>query len=110
MGPNLQSYLFQGYISLNPILGEQKYTIHLLEMAKLIIEAGNVYFKLIIRYENKVLMILVFIFQHIPIFKQLLHFSSCHIFGTNLGFKTITRIHINQAFTKLRNKTRFFKR
>ena len=27
-------------------------TIHLLEMAKLIIEAGNVYYKLIIRYEK----------------------------------------------------------
>ena len=32
-------------------------------------------------------------------------------FGTYPGFETITRIHINvnfQAFTHLRNKTRFF--
>ena len=35
-GPNLQSYLFQAYISLNPIRVEQKYTKHLLKMAKTI--------------------------------------------------------------------------
>ena len=28
-GPNLQSYLFQAYISLNPSRVEQNYTIHL---------------------------------------------------------------------------------
>ena len=33
-GPNLQSYLFQAYISLNPSRVKQNYTIHLLEMAK----------------------------------------------------------------------------
>ena len=35
-GPNLQSYLFQVYISLNPSRVKQNYTIHLLEMAKTI--------------------------------------------------------------------------
>ena len=35
-GPNLQSYLFQAYISLNPNQVKQNYTIHLLEMAKTI--------------------------------------------------------------------------
>ena len=37
--------------------------------------------------------------------------SSCRDFGTYPGFETITGIHINvnfQAFTHLRNKTRFF--
>ena len=57
------------------------------------------------------MVILVFIFTHIPILKQLLQFSSCQVFGTYSGFGTITRIHINvnfQAFTHLRKKTRFF--
>ena len=52
-----------------------------------------------------------FIFEHIPILKQLPYFSSSRVFGTNPGFETITRIHINvnfQTFTHLRNKTRFF--
>jgi len=35
-GPNLQSYLFQAYISLNPIRVKQNCTIHLLKMAKTI--------------------------------------------------------------------------
>ena len=34
IGPNLQSYLFQTYISLNASQVEQNYTIHLLKMAK----------------------------------------------------------------------------
>jgi len=38
-------------------------------------------------------MILVFILEHIPILKQLQHFSSCYVFGTFLGFETITGIH-----------------
>ena len=33
-GPNLQSYVFQAYISLNPSRVELKYIIHLLKMAK----------------------------------------------------------------------------
>ena len=52
------------------------------------------------------LMILVSIFEHIPILKQLPHFSSCRVFGTYLGFETITRFQINvnfQAFTHVRN-------
>jgi len=75
-------------------------------------------------------MNLDFIFEHIPILKQLLDFSSCHnfetyilvlrqlldfsscrIFGTYPGFETITGIHINvnfQVFTHLWNKTRFY--
>ena len=51
-------------------------------------------------------MILVSIFEHIPILKQLPHFSSCRVFGTYLGFETITRFQINvnfQAFTHVRN-------
>ena len=35
-GQNLQSYLFQEYISLNPSRVEQNYTIYLLKMAKTI--------------------------------------------------------------------------
>ena len=35
-GPNLQSYLFQAYISWNPSRVKQNYTIHLLEMNKTI--------------------------------------------------------------------------
>ena len=31
--PNLQNYLFQAYISLNPSQVKQNYSIHLLEMA-----------------------------------------------------------------------------
>ena len=56
-------------------------------------------------------MILVFIFEHIPILKQSLDFSSCRVFETYPDFETITRIHINvnfQVFTHLRHKTRFF--
>ena len=56
-------------------------------------------------------MILYFIFEHIPILRQLADFSSCRVFGTYPGFKTITAIRINvnvYAFTHLRNKTRFF--
>ena len=34
---------------------------------------------------NKFLMILVLIFEHIPILKQLPHFSSCRVFGTYPG-------------------------
>ena len=33
-GPNLQSYLFQAYISLNSSKVQQNYTMHLLKMAK----------------------------------------------------------------------------
>ena len=33
-GPNLQSLLFQAFISLNPSRVEQNYTLHLKEMAK----------------------------------------------------------------------------
>ena len=57
------------------------------------------------------LMILDFIFEHIPILKQLLDFCSCRVFGTYPGFETITGIHINvnfQAFPHLRNKKRFY--
>ena len=43
-------------------------------------------------------MILVFIFEHIPILKQLPDFSSCRVFGTYPGFETITRIYINVNF------------
>jgi len=63
-------------------------------------------------------MILDFIFEHIPILKQLLEFISCRGFGTypgfetitgfqlksHPGFETITGIHINvnfQVFTHL---------
>ena len=56
-------------------------------------------------------MILVFIFENIPILKQLPHFISCRVFGTYSGFETINRIHINvnfQAFQHLSNETRFF--
>ena len=35
-GPNLQSYLFQEYISINPSRVKQNYTIHKKEMAKTI--------------------------------------------------------------------------
>ena len=59
-------------------------------------------FKLIIRRENQFLMILDFIFEHIPILKQLPDFSSCRVFGTYPGFATINGFHINvnfQAFT-----------
>ena len=35
-GPNLQDYLLQAYISLNPSRIEQKYTKHLLKIAKTI--------------------------------------------------------------------------
>ena len=56
-------------------------------------------------------MIIVFISEHISILKQLLHFSSCHVFEIYPGFETITRIHINvnvQVFMHLRSKTRYF--
>ena len=62
---------------------------------KLFIKTRNVNFKLIIRCENQFLMILAFIFEHIPIFKQLSHFSSCRVFETYPGFETITGTHIN---------------
>ena len=56
-------------------------------------------------------MNLDFIFEHIPILKQLPDLSSsCRVFGTYPGFETITGIHINvifQAFPHLRNKKRF---
>ena len=71
----------------------------------------NANFKLIIKCENEFLMILDFIFEHIPILKQLPDFSSCRDFGTYPGFETITGIHINVNFpvyTHLRNKARFF--
>ena len=45
------------------------------------------------------------------ILKLLLHFSSCRVIGTFPGFETITGIHIKvnfQAFSYLRNKTKFF--
>ena len=51
-GPNLQSYLFQEYISLNPRREEQNYTIYLKKWLKLYVETINVNFKLIIRCEN----------------------------------------------------------
>jgi len=35
-------------------------------------------------------MILDFIFEHIPISKQLPDFRSCRVFGTDPGFETIT--------------------
>ena len=60
--------------------------------------------------ENWFLMILDFIFEHIPILKQLPDFSSCCVFETYPGFETITGIHINvnfQVITHLRHKTRF---
>ena len=44
------------------------------------------------------LMKWVFIFEHIRILKQLPDFTSCRVFGTYLGFETITRIHINVNF------------
>jgi len=56
-------------------------------------------------------MILDFIFEHIPVLKQLPDFSSCRVFGTYPGFETITGIHITvnfQVFTHLRNRTRLF--
>ena len=47
-------------------------------------------------------MILDFIFEHIHILKQLPHFSLCRV------IETFTRIHNEvNAFTHLRNKTRF---
>jgi len=49
-GPNLQSYLFQDYISLNPKQLEQNYIIYLEK--NLYIETINVNFKLIIRCAN----------------------------------------------------------
>ena len=51
-GPNLQSYLFQAYISLNPSRVKQNYTIYFSKKAKLIIETRNVNFKLKIKYEH----------------------------------------------------------
>ena len=100
-------------------------------MLKVYIETINVNFKLTVRCENWFLMILDFIFEHIPILIHLPDFSSCCIFGTCPGFETITGfqlmsrfrnifctgyekntgIHINvnfQAFTHFRNKTRCF--
>ena len=56
-------------------------------------------------------MILVFIFENIPILKQLPHFISCRVFGTYSGFETINRIHINvnfQAFQHLSNLSKRF--
>ena len=56
-------------------------------------------------------MILAFIFEHIPILKQLPHFITCRVFEKYPRVETITRIHINvniKAFAHLRNKTRFF--
>ena len=44
-GPNLQSYLIQEYIFLNPRPVEQNCTIYLKKMAKLCIETINVNFK-----------------------------------------------------------------
>ena len=58
-------------------------------------------FKLIIRYETQFLIILVFIFEHIPIVKQLQHFNSCRVFGTYPGSETITRIYINVNFNPI---------
>ena len=43
-------------------------------------------------------MILDFIFEHIPILRQLADFSSCRVFGTYPGFEMITGIHINVSF------------
>ena len=51
-GPDLQSYLFQEYISLNPSRVKQIYTIHLLKWLKLTIETRNAHCKLIIWNEN----------------------------------------------------------
>ena len=92
--PICKEFFFQSiYISLNPIRVELKYTIYLWKWLKLHIEKINVNFKLIIRCENKFLMILDFIFERIPFLKQLPDFSSCHVFGTYPGFETITGIH-----------------
>ena len=54
LGPNLQSYFFQEYISLNPRGVEQNYTIYIFmkKWLKFFIETINVNFKLIIRCEN----------------------------------------------------------
>ena len=64
-----------------------------------------------IRCDNYFLLILDFIFEHIPILKQLPHYSSCRVFGTYPVFETNTRIHIHvnfQTFSHIRNKARFF--
>ena len=104
-GPSLQSFLFQAYIKAEL----NKTTPYIYEKwLKRFIKTRNVNLELIIRCENYFLMILDFIFEHIPVLKQLPHFCSCHVFETYPGFETITRIHINvnfPAFTHLRNKT-----
>ena len=87
---NLQRYLFQAYTSLKPSRVKQNHTLYYQKWLKLIIEIRSVNFKLIIMYANQFLIILVFIFEHIPILKQLPHFSSCRVFGTYNGFETIT--------------------
>ena len=97
-GPNLQSYLFQEYISLNPRRVEQNTPYIYKKWLKLHIETINVNLKLMIRCENKFLMNIDFIFEHIPILKQLPDFSSCRVFGTYPGFETISGIHINVNF------------
>ena len=77
-------------------------------MLKVYIETINVNFKLTVRCENWFLMILDFIFEHIPILIHLPDFSSCRVFGTYSGYEKKTGIHINvnfQAFTHFRNKT-----
>ena len=99
-GPNLQSYLFQAYISLNPSRVKQYYTILYKEQLKLFLELRNFNFKLVKRCES-----LKFIFEHISILKQLPHFSSCRVFETYSGFETITRIHIKLIFKYLRTLT-----
>ena len=56
-GPNLQSYLFRAYLSLNPSRVKQNYItqlhIYIKKWLKLFIETRNVNFKLIIRCENQ---------------------------------------------------------
>ena len=47
-------------------------------------------------------MILDFIFEHIPILKQLSDISSCRIFGTYPGFETIAIIISMSIFKHLR--------
>ena len=46
-------------------------------------------------------MILDFIFEHIPILKQLPDFSSCRVFETYPGFETITRFQLMSRFRNI---------
>ena len=99
-GPNLQSYLFQEYTSLNPSRVEQNYTIYLLKMAKTIHWTINVKFKLI--FKIKIIIGVLFKLKRLTFPKQ------CQVFHFRiyLEFETLSRFQDRIHFQNLQNKSR----